>query len=231
MTRTRARRPAATNSGRGRGGPGRRRPPAPEVAAADVGGGGGEAAGRGGVGRRRGPRGPATGLPGLAAGMWSGATWRRGSGGGEMSGRVGRVRLGAEMFFFLNSGLGLCLRVLFFFFVHLLSCHPVHCICIHVHLMHSIIFPVVRFAFRRFVLLRWPFLAFFRVWGLNISGLDRDLPSGLGLLPVDRLSSFGSFGLRLILQRLTEGPKRPRVCCSPTPLQFGPKPTKLYSII
>ena len=69
------------------------------------------------------------------------------------------------------------------------------------------------------------------VWGLNISGFDRDLPSGLGLLPVDRLSSFVSFGLRLILQRLTEGPKRPRVCCSPTPLQFGPKPTKLCSII
>ena len=48
---------------------------------------------------------------------------------------------------------------------------------------------------------------FLHVWGLNISGLDRDLPSGLGLLPVDRLSSFVSFGLRLILQRLTEGPK------------------------
>ena len=98
-----------------------------------------------------------------------------------------------------------------------------HCICIRVHLMHSSIFPVVRFAFRRFVLLRWSFLAFFLVWGLNISGLDRDLSRGLGLLPVDRLSSFGSFGLRLILQRLTEGPKRPRVCCSPTPL---PKWTK-----
>ena len=65
----------------------------------------------------------------------------------------------------------------------------------------------------------------FRVWALNISGLDRDLPCGLGLLPVDRLSSFVPFGLRLILQRLTEGPKRSRVCCSPTPLQFGPKPT------
>ena len=115
--------------------------------------------------------------------------------------------------------------------MHLISCHHVHCICIRVRLMHSSIFPVVRFAFRRFVLLRWSFLAFFRVWGLNISGLDRDLPSGLGLLPVDRLSSFVPFGLRLILQRLTEGPKRPRVCCSPTPLQFGPKPTKLCSII
>ena len=96
--------------------------------------------------------------------------------------------------------------------MHLISCHHVHCICIHVHLMHSSIFPVVRFAFRRVVLLRWSFLAFFRVWGLNISGLDRDLPSGLGLLPLDRLSSFVPFGLRLMLQRLTEGPKRPRVC-------------------
>ena len=111
------------------------------------------------------------------------------------------------------------------FVMHLLSCHHGHCICIHVRLMHSSIFPIVRFAFRRFVLLRWSFLAFFRVWGLNISGLDRDMPSGLGLLPVYRLSSFISFGLRLILQRLTKGPKRPRVCCSPTSLQFGPKPT------
>ena len=66
---------------------------------------------------------------------------------------------------------------------------------------------------------------FFYMWGLNISGLDQDLSCGLGLLPVDRLSSFMAIGLRLILQRLTEGPKRPRVCCSPTPLQFGPKPT------
>ena len=54
--------------------------------------------------------------------------------------------------------------------MHLLSCHHVHCFCIRVYLMHSSIFPVVRFAFRRFVLLRWSFLAFFRVWGLNISG-------------------------------------------------------------
>ena len=65
----------------------------------------------------------------------------------------------------------------------------------------------------------------FRVRVLNSFGLDRDLSCGLGLLPVDRLSSFVPFGLRLILQRLTEGPKRPRVCCSPTPFQSGPKPT------
>ena len=69
----------------------------------------------------------------------------------------------------------------------------------------------------------------FHVRVLNVIGLDRDLPSGLGLLPVDRLSSFVPFGLCLILQRLTEGPRRPRVCCSPTPLQSGPKPTKTPS--
>ena len=44
-------------------------------------------------------------------------------------------------------------------------------------------------------------------------------------IPVDRLSSFVQFGLCLILQRLTEGPRKPRLCCSPTPFQFGPKPT------
>ena len=91
--------------------------------------------------------------------------------------------------------------------MHLISCHHVHCICIRVRLMHSSFFPVVRFAFRRFILLRWSILPFFRVWGLNISELDRDLPSGLGLLPVDRLSSFVPFGLRLVLQRLTEDRK------------------------
>ena len=107
-----------------------------------------------------------------------------------------------------------CLHVL-----HCISCHHAHFICIHVRLMHPSICPIVRFAIRRSVLLRWSFLPFFRVRVLNISGLDRDFPSGLGLLPVDRLSSFVSFGLRMILQRLTEGPKRPRVCCSPTPLQ------------
>ena len=53
--------------------------------------------------------------------------------------------------------------------------------------------------------------------GLNISGLDRDLPSILGLPPVDRLSSFVSFRLRLILQRLIEGPKRPHVLQTNTP--------------
>ena len=136
---------------------------------------------------------------------------------------------GVKLFYFL--GFGFLSACVVFVVMHLISCHHVHCICIHVHLMHSSIFPVVRFAFRRFVLLRWSFLPFFCVWGLNISGLDRDFSRGLGLLPGDRLSSFVPFGLRLMLQRLTEGPKRPRVCCSPTPFQVGPKPTKTLSII
>src|SRR3954469_7153194 len=44
---------------------------------------------------------------------------------------------------------------------------------------------------------------YFRVRLLNILGMDQGLTCGLGLLPVDRLSSFVSFGLRLILQWLT----------------------------
>ena len=62
----------------------------------------------------------------------------------------------------------------------------------------------------------FPFTSF-RVRVLNILGLDRDLPSGLGLPPVDHLSSFVPFGLRLILQRLTNRPKRPRVLQPNTP--------------
>ena len=112
---------------------------------------------------------------------------------------------GVKLYLFL--GFGSLSPCVVFVFMHLISCHHVHCICIRVHQMHLSIFPVVCFAFWRFVLLWWSFLAFFCVWGLNISGLDRYFPSGLGLLPVDRLSSFVPFGLRLVLQRLTEDPK------------------------
>src|SRR3954468_8538301 len=63
---------------------------------------------------------------------------------------------------------------------------------------------------------------YFHVRVLNILGMDRGLTCGLGLLPVDRLSSFVPFGLRLVLQRLTEGPNRPRVCYSLKPLQNSP---------
>src|SRR4051812_3872676 len=106
--------------------------------------------------------------------------------------------------------------------LHFLSCHHAHRICIRVRFINPSIFPVVRFAIRRSYVLRRPLLLFLYVRVLNFLGMDRGLTCGLGLLPVDRLSSFVSFGLRLVLQRLTEGPNRPRVCCSPKPLHNSP---------
>ena len=75
--------------------------------------------------------------------------------------------------------------------------------CIRVHLMHPSIFPVVRFAIRHSYALRRPPLVSFRVQVFNFLTMARGLPSGLGIAPVDRLSSFVSFGVCLILQRLT----------------------------
>ena len=90
--------------------------------------------------------------------------------------------------------------------MHLISCHHVHLICIRVCLMHPSIFPVVRFAFRHSDMHRRTPLVSFRERVLNVLGMDQDLPSGLGTLLVDRLSSFVPFGVRLILQRLTGEP-------------------------
>ena len=59
-------------------------------------------------------------------------------------------------------------------------------------------------------------------WVLNILGMARALPSGPGIAPVYYLSSFGSFGARLVLQRLTALSQRPLLSCSPTPLQNSP---------
>ena len=99
-------------------------------------------------------------------------------------------------------------RVLFFVLhfvhvMHFISCHHVHCICIRVRLMHPSIFSVVRFAIRRSYLLRRTPLVFFRERVSNVLGMDRVLSSGLGIPPVDNLSSFVPFGGRLMLQRLT----------------------------
>ena len=69
--------------------------------------------------------------------------------------------------------------------------------------MHPSIFPVVRFAIRHSYVIRRPPLLSFRVRVLNFLGMARGLPSGLGIAPVDRLSSFVPFGGRLVLQRLT----------------------------
>ena len=91
----------------------------------------------------------------------------------------------------------MCLRVAFY--------HVIMCIsfCIRVRLMHPSLFPVVHFAIRRSYVLRRPHLLSFREWVLNFLGMDRALPSGLGIAPVDRLSSFVPFRGRLVLQRLT----------------------------
>ena len=128
---------------------------------------------------------------------------------------------GAKLFYFLGFGfLSPCVVVVV---MHLISRHHVHCICIRVRLLHSSIFRVVRFAFRCFVLLRWSFLAFIRVWGLNISGLDRDLPSGLGLLPVDRLSSFVPFGLCLMPPTVNRGTEKASCVLHPNTPPIWPK--------
>ena len=87
--------------------------------------------------------------------------------------------------------------------MHFISCHHVHRICIRVRLMHPSIFPVVRFAIRRSYALRRSPVVSCCEWVLNILGMARVLPSGLGIAPVDRLSSFVPFGGRLVLQRLT----------------------------
>ena len=91
-------------------------------------------------------------------------------------------------------------------FAHVLlfiSRHHVHRISIRVRLMHPSIFPVVRFAIRHSYVIQRPLLVSFRMRVLNFLGMDRDFPSSLGTPPVDRLSNFVPFGVRLILQRLT----------------------------
>ena len=119
-----------------------------------------------------------------------------------------------------------CLRVM-----HCISCHHVHFICIHVRLMHPNIFPVVRLAIRHSHLLRRTPLVSFRERVLNVLGMDRGLPSGLGIPPVDHLSSFVPFGGRLVLQRLTGHPQSPFECPAKTPSKTSPKPTKLSSML
>ena len=94
--------------------------------------------------------------------------------------------------------------------------------CIRVRLLRPSLFPVVRFAIRHsYALRRSPFVSCCE-WVSNFLGMARGLPSSLGIAPVDHLSSFGSFGARLVLQRLTTLLQRPLLCCSPTPLQNSP---------
>ena len=83
------------------------------------------------------------------------------------------------------------------------------CIALHrirVRLVHPSLFPVVRFAIRHSYALRRPPLLSLRVRVFNFLGMARGLSSGLGIAPVDRLSSFVPFGGRLVLQRLPGQP-------------------------
>ena len=93
----------------------------------------------------------------------------------------------------------------------ILSCHHVHLI-LHTCSSHaSEHFPRCPFCNSTLICPPAPPFASFHVRVLNILPLDRDLPSGLGSLPVDRLSSFVPFGVRLILQRLM-GNRKGLVC-------------------
>ena len=84
----------------------------------------------------------------------------------------------------------------------ILSCHYVHCI--------AYVFVSCIRAFSPLSVLQSdtptssgaPF-CLFSCAGVKLSRNDRDFPSGLGIPPIDHLSSFVPFGVRLILQRLT----------------------------
>ena len=92
------------------------------------------------------------------------------------------------------------------------SCHASHIMsscASHLHTCSSHVsehFP--RCPFCNPTLLRPPAPPFvsLHVRVLNFLGMDRELPSGLDTPPVDRLSNFVPFGVRLMLQRLTGEP-------------------------
>ena len=88
----------------------------------------------------------------------------------------------------------------------ILSCHHVHLI-LHMCSSHaSEHFPRCPFCNPTLLCPPAPPFTSFRERVLNILGMHRVLPSGLGTPLVDRLSSFVPFGVRLILQRLTRVP-------------------------
>ena len=96
--------------------------------------------------------------------------------------------------------------------LYLLACHALHIMsscAFHLHTCSSHAsehFPRYPFCNPARLCPPTPPFTSFRVRVLNILGMDRDLPSGLGTPPVDRLSSFVPFGVRLILQQLTGEP-------------------------
>ena len=100
-------------------------------------------------------------------------------------------------------------RVRVFFSVCCFHCHASHIMsscALHSHTCSSLAFehfPHCPFCIPALLCPPVSPFTFFRVRVLNFLGMDRGLSSGLGIAPVDRLSSFGSFGGCLVLQRLT----------------------------
>ena len=77
----------------------------------------------------------------------------------------------------------------------------------HLHVfqnLHPVLFRIVRFVIRHSHTRPAPSQTLFREREKNVLGMGRDLPSGLGISPVDRPSNFVPFGGRLMPQRLTE---------------------------
>ena len=111
--------------------------------------------------------------------------------------------------------------------------HVILCIsfCMRVRLMHPSIFPIVRFAIRHSYALRRPPFVSHCEWVLNVLGMDRVLPSGLGIPPVDHRSSFVPFEGRLVLQRLTGHPQSPFDCPAETPSKTSPKSLQVISML
>ena len=114
--------------------------------------------------------------------------------------------------------------------MHLISCHHVHRIRIHVHLMHPSIFLVVRFAIRHSNILRRPF-CLFSCAGVKRSRIGPRLAKRpwftTGRLPVKFLIIWTSFDTPTV----NRGTEKASCVLQPTPIQFGPKPTKTLSII
>ena len=114
--------------------------------------------------------------------------------------------------------------------MHLISCHHVHHVCIHVR--HPSIFPVVRFAFRRFVLLRWSFLAFFRVWGIKHFRIGPRLAKRPWFTNGRPPVKFHAIWTLFDTPTVNRGTVKASCVLQPnTPPNLAQKPTKLCSIV
>ena len=106
--------------------------------------------------------------------------------------------------------------------MHLISCHHVHLICIHVRLMHPSIFPVVRFAIRRSYVTRVPFYLF-SCAGVKRSWIGPRLAKRTWLTtgrpPVKFRTIWTSFDTPTVNRVIVKA----SLFCSPTPLPKWPK--------